>query len=326
MPKYSIIVPVYNAEKYLRECVESVLSQEVVDFELILVDDGSPDGSGAICDEYAEKDARVKVIHKENGGVSIARNVGIDACCGEYIIFLDSDDFWQKDLLLTIEGELTDKCQLLSFGNFNYIHKANGEIEINESKMNLSLSGATDALWERFIVNSFFASPCNKVFYASIIKENNIKFKAGVVCFEDYIFSLEYSSHITAFKSLSVPLYYYRGFEEINHVSKRKWGELFFISRMVDKATEHFVASRGGSSSLYNIRRYTYQAYITELGRVKLYDNENLLPMVKKALKDKGFVRAIRSIKPRGKTLAFVSLFIRLGLKALAAKMLIKRI
>ena len=324
--KLSVIVPVYKTENYLRKCVDSILASTYGNLELIIVDDGSPDNSGAVCDEYAEKDVKVKVIHKENGGVSSARNVGIDESSGEYIVFLDSDDFWHKDALSIIDSEMNPTVELLSFGNCNYVHKENAEIEIKNSPMNMSLSGSDDEAWATYIVKSFFASPWNKVFRSSVIKEFNVKFKEGVVCFEDYMFSLEYSSHISSFKSIGTPIYYYRIFEVVNHISKRNWGELFFISRMVDKATEHFVASRGGSSSLYNIRRYTYQAYITELGRVKLYDNENLLPMVKKALKDKGFVRAIRSIKPRGKMLVLVSLFIRLGLKTLAAKMLIKRI
>ena len=89
----SVIIPVYNVEKYLRKCVDSVLAQDIADMEVILIDDGSPDNSGAICDEYAEKDTRVKVIHKENGGAATARNVGLDIARGKYITFVDSDDY-----------------------------------------------------------------------------------------------------------------------------------------------------------------------------------------------------------------------------------------
>lgn len=93
-PLVSVIVPVYNAEKYLSRCVDSILSQTMTDFELLLIDDGSQDESGRICDEYAEENARVKVVHKTNGGVSSARNLGIDHAKGKYIIFIDSDDYW----------------------------------------------------------------------------------------------------------------------------------------------------------------------------------------------------------------------------------------
>lgn len=97
MPLLSVVMPVYNVEKYIAQAIESVLNQPCKDLELIIVDDGSPDKSGQICDEYALKDSRVNVIHKENGGVSVARNTGIDAANGKYIAFLDSDDVWVKN-------------------------------------------------------------------------------------------------------------------------------------------------------------------------------------------------------------------------------------
>ena len=92
MPKVSIVTPVYKAEKYLQECIESVLAQTHKDWELLLVDDGSPDRSGDICNEYAEKDVRIRVFHKSNGGVSSARNLGLEQMKGEWVIFVDSDD------------------------------------------------------------------------------------------------------------------------------------------------------------------------------------------------------------------------------------------
>ena len=91
-PKISVIVPVYKVEKYLHRCIDSILTQTFTDFELVLVDDGSPDGSGAICDEYAKKDKRVKVIHKENGGVNSARLEGFKNSNGKFLVFVDSED------------------------------------------------------------------------------------------------------------------------------------------------------------------------------------------------------------------------------------------
>ncbi len=97
-PKISIIVPVYKVERYLKKCLDSILVQTFSDFELILIDDGSPDNSGKICDEYAKKDSRIVVIHKENQGAAMARNVGLDRARGEYIGFVDSDDWIEKDM------------------------------------------------------------------------------------------------------------------------------------------------------------------------------------------------------------------------------------
>ena len=98
-PFVTVIIPVYKVEKYLHNCVESVINQSYPHWELILVDDGSPDRCGSICDEYAAKDSRIHVIHKENGGTSSARNAALDVAVGEYVAFLDSDDFWHKDYL-----------------------------------------------------------------------------------------------------------------------------------------------------------------------------------------------------------------------------------
>ena len=100
MAEVSIIVPVYQVEKYIRQCVDSILAQTFTDFELILVDDGSKDQSGQICDEYARMDTRVKVIHKENGGLSDARNTGMDQASGKYFMFVDSDDYIAPTMLV----------------------------------------------------------------------------------------------------------------------------------------------------------------------------------------------------------------------------------
>lgn len=109
MPKLSVIVPVYNTEKYLRICVDSILGQSFPDFELILVDDGSTDRCGAICDEYAQLDKRVQVIHQANGGVTAARNKGLGAACGEYVSFVDSDDWLERDMYQAMLEKAAEK-------------------------------------------------------------------------------------------------------------------------------------------------------------------------------------------------------------------------
>ena len=96
-PKISVIVPVYNTEKYLQRCIDSILLQSFTDFELLLIDDGSTDSSGTICDKYAEQDSRIRVFHKANGGASSARNIGLDNAIGEWVCFVDSDDSLTRD-------------------------------------------------------------------------------------------------------------------------------------------------------------------------------------------------------------------------------------
>lgn len=114
MPKISVIVPVYNVEKYLNRCIDSILDQTFVDFECILVDDGSPDNCGKICDEYANKDERIRVIHKENGGLSDARNAGIESAQGEYLSFIDSDDWIHPQMLEILYDGIVKNDVMLS--------------------------------------------------------------------------------------------------------------------------------------------------------------------------------------------------------------------
>ena len=108
LPLISVIVPVYKVEKYLNQCIESVLAQTYQNLEIILVDDGSPDRSGEICEEYAKKDTRIRVLHKSNGGLSTARNTGLQIISGAYIAFLDSDDYLAPDMYETLYRELIE--------------------------------------------------------------------------------------------------------------------------------------------------------------------------------------------------------------------------
>ena len=116
-PTFSIIIPVYNAEKYLESCVQSALNQKnCSDFELILVNDGSRDQSPALCDKLAQQDAHIRVIHQQNQGVSVARNAGIDAAKGQYVLFLDSDDLWENNLLETVESHIRQQPDMIVYG------------------------------------------------------------------------------------------------------------------------------------------------------------------------------------------------------------------
>ena len=127
MPEVSVIVPVYNMEEYLPRCIESILAQTYRDFELILVDDGSSDNSGNMCDEYALKDNRIKSVHKENDGVSSARNCGLQVAEGKYILFIDSDDFVDPSYI----GELLENKEYDYVTAGHYIQRYNMTWEEN---------------------------------------------------------------------------------------------------------------------------------------------------------------------------------------------------
>ena len=122
MPDVSIIVPIYNVERYLSRCIDSILSQSFIDFELILLDDGSPDRCGFICDEYAVKDDRIRVIHQENAKISATRNAGLDAAEGEWIAFIDADDWIHKDYLKILLAGALDDTDIVICGFLNILN------------------------------------------------------------------------------------------------------------------------------------------------------------------------------------------------------------
>lgn len=186
MFKISVIVPVYNAEKYLRRCVDSILAQSYKDFELLLVDDGSTDASNVICNEYVEKDCRVRVFHKQNGGVSSARNVGIDYALGEWITFIDSDDWVSESYLYNLFSHIDDGVDLIiSYAEIVY---SNGlhQKEIYDSKI---VTNNYDVL---FIENdlNWHTSPWSKLFKNKLCKE--LRFVEGMHIGEDLVFLYSY--------------------------------------------------------------------------------------------------------------------------------------
>ena len=191
MPKISIIVPVYNVEKYLRRCVDSILAQTFTDFELILVDDGSKDNSGAVCAEYAEKNSRVIVIHKENGGVSSARNAGLERANGTYIMFCDSDDFvtqsWTQKLYQLISKDEVDlavcRYRKVSSGDMSHSYEP-----IMPPSCTIMQRCQCFDIWRMGIMQSVW----NKIFKRSIICENHIRFDQSLSHAEDTLFVFEY--------------------------------------------------------------------------------------------------------------------------------------
>lgn len=193
-PKISVIVPVYNVEKYLRRCIDSILAQTFTDFELLLIDDGSnKDKSGEICDEYAVKDKRVRVFHKENGGASSARNVGLNNALGEYICFCDADDFVEQNWLYNFSLNMAKSDMVISgFKIFqaNQCVKDNRMPELNDK---LSI---IQYLEEKNISGYLWC----KCFKKEIIDRYHIKFNEKYVIWEDLDFIYRYWCHTNIIK------------------------------------------------------------------------------------------------------------------------------
>ena len=153
MPKISVIIPVYRVEPYLRQCVDTVLEQTYRELEIILVDDGSPDGCGAICDEYAEKDSRVLVVHKENGGVSSARNAGLDVATGEWIMFIDSDDVVDcKYAEMMLKAQVETGAELVCCGNDRFSKDADLKLNDGDNDHSVETFSGEEAMENAFAV------------------------------------------------------------------------------------------------------------------------------------------------------------------------------
>lgn len=207
-PFYSIIVPVYNVEKYLPQCVDSILRQTYEDFEVILVDDGAKDRSGEICDEFAAKDERVSVIHKQNGGLSSARNAGIREAQGKYILFVDSDDYWSNNTMLMQLSCRLDEKEVLAVWKYCRCEEESSFCNDGEkaSVKEYVLSRDYKVLMGKGIL---FASAWYEAIPRAWFQSNNLYFEEGVVSedIEWFMRLLECVDHVALFDAF---FYVYR--------------------------------------------------------------------------------------------------------------------
>jgi len=206
IPILSIVVPVYNAEDYISDCVESILGQQFADFELILVNDGSSDGSAQMCNQYQEKDSRIKVYHKENGGVSSARNYGIKMAHGTYLCFIDSDDWIDHDFFTSFAILANPQKDIYVQG---YKRVKAGEIVGHGGYSSDLISDFSDF----FIISeksNLLNSPCFKLFKRELVQKNHILFDENFSLGEDHIFTLQYLLHSQTFNTSIANGYNYR--------------------------------------------------------------------------------------------------------------------
>ena len=208
-PTVSIIVPVYNAEHTIRRCIESILNQEYTDFELLLVNDGSTDGSGAICDEYAAKDARIQVIHKENTGVSDSRNLALDRAKGIYLQFLDSDDWITPDatssLVRTAES---GPCDMVISDFYRVVgERVSQKGDIDEDGLMTREDFAAHMMENP--ADFYYGVLWNKLYRRSIVEAHHLRMDPEISWCEDFMFNLEYIRYAETFRAIQIPIYYY---------------------------------------------------------------------------------------------------------------------
>lgn len=276
----SIIVPVYNVEKYIHKCIDSIINQTYTNLEIILVDDGSPDNCGKICDEYAKKDKRIKVIHKENGGVSSARNIGIKLSKGQWISFIDSDDWIENRYFEIMIKQAKKQYVDIVLCTYNRVSKNNVE-KINIIKKD-KLFNAREYLINSLNPQTGFGFCHMKLIKKECIKD--IRFNSNLVVGEDALFNIQLSNNISKAFFIKETLYNYRN--NSNSAVKR------YDKNYVNKYLESMKTCKNYITSLYTDKEimqsyYNYVVFHVMLIAVNYcYNLHNPVNNKKKLLKE----------------------------------------
>lgn len=288
MKKISIIVPVYNVEDYLKRCIDSLISQTYSNIEIILVDDGATDNSGKICDEYEEKDERIKVIHKKNGGLSDARNVGLDKSMGDYVCFVDSDDYIEKDMIENLYNIIEKDNSDISCCA-KVLEYSNKTIERNNRSMFCidNISG----LGKMFTFDDIDTSACDKIFKKELF--HNVKFPLGKY-YEDM--GTIYKIFEKAKKISHTPKIGYHYCIRDNSITKEKFSAkqfqlLYFAEEIKDEMSKKYPEIKEQIYSFYYLqlidilvklkKASNFNEHKTEYKKIKKFYNKNIFNIIK---------------------------------------------
>ncbi|GAA4076425.1 hypothetical protein GCM10022389_22790 [Flavobacterium cheonanense] len=248
-PKISIIIPVYNVAQYLGQCIDSVMNQSYKNIEIILINDGSTDTSSSICESYVALDSRIHLFHQVNGGLSVARNTGLKNATGDYIWFVDSDDWIAPDALELLFSTLQSMpYEVVGFSNFDYYEDKDGLTEAYNIQ-EINKTTGTD-----FINQSsfFFTSACCFIYSHQFLKQNKLQFAPGLMHEDDY-FNLSCFGSISSCCKLPVALYYYRRRQgsittavNMENLKKRvvSYSKLIDLCKRVDNLDPNFLKNK----------------------------------------------------------------------------------
>lgn len=208
MEKISIIVPIYNVEKYLDDCLKSIIEQTYKNLEIILINDGSTDNSLEICYKYKKIDKRIILIDNKNHGVSYSRNKGIDVATGKYMVFVDSDDTIDKNYIFELVNANKDNFYDIVMVNFKDVFIKNDEKKVEYNNINANLLSGR-FFDDYYYIKSIVRSPWGKLFKRDIIEKNNIKFPVEISLGEDYVFNMQYYRFVKHYRYVNKHLYNY---------------------------------------------------------------------------------------------------------------------
>lgn len=233
----SIIIPVYNVQDYLARCVDSVLTQTYTDLEIILVDDGSIDISGDICDEYALHDARVRVIHKENGGLSDARNAGLDVARGNYVAFIDADDYVHPSFVELLLKTINETGAQIAVSTWQELKDGDKPRKVKTKRPRCTILTQEEAISNVFYQKKLNHSACSRIFETQLF--NNLRFPEGML-YEDLAIIYPLLCKVEKVALINTPMYYYmhRQGSIITTMSLRRTHVLDHIERIEEQVTD----------------------------------------------------------------------------------------
>ncbi|MBQ8783661.1 MAG: glycosyltransferase [Clostridia bacterium] len=302
MPKFSIIVPIYNVENYIEKCIDSILAQSFSDFELILVDDGSPDRCPQICDEYAKKDGRVKVIHKNNEGPSAARNTGLSEATGEYCWFVDSDDCLNPEALKILTQYANGKNDIIDFNFVGFSEK--NPPDFSKEAKERSFSGKVEhkemcRIISKACTKRMLPFAWRRIYRLYFLKKSGIRFKKGLNFGEDSVFNMEAFLRAESLYFINECLYGYRDrtdglsrkTENIFNYNTVTWCEMYdsFRDESYEKYCEYPDEAYYEDAGLFTIKTLYVYAMLNRLymssskSNYFLFKKISSLPMIKKA-------------------------------------------
>lgn len=310
----SVIIPIYNSEKYLKECLDSVLNQTYDNLEIILINDASPDSSDLICEEYCKKDKRVfyKCL-KSNSGVSAARNMGLDVSTGEYIVFLDSDDYIMQDFIMNAVNKIKDIDSVLYIGGFTLFDK-NGERVFRQKQEKHYTGKELLSSIGKDYHSEWIGIIGSKVYKKSIIEKNRLKFDNSLDFGEDACFNFEYISHVETIVFDNNSSYYYRVTGNSSLGSKFR-ENIYDIHKRVFSLKADVMRKLGCDQEIIN----AYCAETFALDIIKIYEKNSTishsrkLSIIRKVSNDDN-IKSVRLKRIKKKKIRLIVLLLKIHL------------
>ncbi len=308
--KLSIIIPVYNVEKYLKQCLDSIIYQQLDNYEVIMVDDGSLDNSGKICDNYAKENLNFKVVHQNNKGLSGARNTGIKASCGEFLMFVDSDDFINKNI--NLKEIINDIKKDVTQYKWIYYYDQQEKYRYFKNMKEYTDSNIGQLLYNKAVDGSFSVSACDKIVKRDVIINNNIMFKEGIYS-EDMDWTFRLYQSINSYSILNKDIYVYRQARKDSITSKIKNKNILDLYDIIKNWYEYNYKNEKIKEAYLNYLAYHYIILLTlinkkncskeqkekiyELDGILEYSNNKKVKLSKKIFKYFGKWLGIRVLK-----------------------------